>query len=113
MMDTLGHSDAPAACIVMKGSERAGPFVVVNADIHHLPVNPAAVLGNIKARSRPAQATLQQKACDVSVTTQCPVYSLKHQPTGETRDPNLHFTQNMRISGEGACMLRASNKATT
>ena len=23
-MDTLGHSDAPAACIVMEGSDRAG-----------------------------------------------------------------------------------------
>ena len=71
MMDTLGHSDAPAACIVVEGSGRAGPFVVVNANIHQLPVNPAAVLGNLNARSRPAQATLQQKACDVSVNTQC------------------------------------------
>ena len=30
-MDTLGHSDAPAACIVMEGSGRAGPSVKENA----------------------------------------------------------------------------------
>ena len=30
-MDTLGHADAPAACIVLEGSGRAGPSVVVNA----------------------------------------------------------------------------------
>ena len=30
-MDTIGHSDAPAACIAMEGSGRAGPSVVVNA----------------------------------------------------------------------------------
>ena len=30
-MDTLGHADAPAACIALEGSGRAGPFVVVNA----------------------------------------------------------------------------------
>ena len=39
-MDTLGHSDAPAACIVMEGSGRAGPSKVVNdaggRKTHHL-----------------------------------------------------------------------------
>ena len=30
-MDTLGHADAPAACIVLEGSGRAGPSVAVNA----------------------------------------------------------------------------------
>ena len=30
-MDTLGHSDTPAACIVLEGSGRAGPSVVVDA----------------------------------------------------------------------------------
>ena len=30
-MDTLGHSDAPAACIVVEGSGRAGPSEVVDA----------------------------------------------------------------------------------
>ena len=30
-MDTLGHADAPAACIVMESSGRAGPSVTGNA----------------------------------------------------------------------------------
>ena len=73
-------------------------------DIHQLPFNPVAELENLKARSRPVHATPQQKPCDVSVNTQCLVYRLKHQPTGD-----LTF---MRVSGVRACMLRA-HKAST
>ena len=47
-------------------------------------------LENLKARSRPVHATPQQKPCDVPVNTQRLVYRLKHQPTGDTSDPNLH-----------------------
>ena len=64
-MDTLGHSDAPAACIVMEGCGRAGPSVVVNASrrerdapSQHSLCTTACPGENLNARSRPVDVEM-------------------------------------------------------
>ena len=64
-MDTLGHSDAPAACIVMEGSGRAGPSVVVNASrrerdapSQHSLCTTTCPGENLKTRSRPVDTEM-------------------------------------------------------
>ena len=74
-MDTLGHSDAPAACIVMEGSGRVGPSVVVNASkagvrrTHHLNTRSARPL--VPERTSKLVLDLSMSKCSLVVLCKC------------------------------------------